>query len=187
MVSACLPGPPWLRAEPPVGGHPPAEGLRAPRLPSLSRGKWAAPAAVAQHMHLTASRGSKDREELRGEADLQGFPAEVRQFLHPHLLCGFLQRPVGTSDMEARCFSPAQEKAPLSHLPVGGGHLDLWQGGQHGPSGTESERPAWLLQGYQSMGGPRAAGTLNRRDPRGVETPGSELQMLPWWVGMTQG
>lgn len=108
------PAKPWSQAAP--GRLPPAVGPWAGHSPSLSLtavtaegsgqpgpGQWLSSAC------LTPSRGSKDGEELRGEADLQGFPAEVREFLHPHLLRGVLQRPVGASSVtETHCFSAVQ-------------------------------------------------------------------------------
>lgn len=151
-------------------------------------------------MHLAPSRGPKDREELRGETDLQGFPAQVRQFLHPHLLRGFLQRPVGTSSAtETHCLSfphvllPVQWKAPLPS-PAGGRHLGPGQSSQRGTCWVRGA----LGSGDTGQWEPQAAETpapgcrdLGKQgswaeDPQIARTPDSELQVHAQRVGRTE-
>lgn len=67
-------------------------------------------------------RGTKDRQEFRGAADFQGFPAEICQRLHPHFLRGFLQRPVG----DERAFWDFSLLVAFSGLSIMWSHSEEW-------------------------------------------------------------
>ena len=130
-------------------------------------------------MHLTPSRGSKDGEELRGEADLQGFPAQVRQLLHAHLLRGFLQRPVGAALVTRTHRLPQlAPPRPIEGFPPPSPHRQEAPRPKAEQSVSSScccgRAEAWLLRGPQGQG------------PWGLQTagaPGSQFQGLPHRAG----